>query len=231
MAQAGIPTLLALEVARGQASVDDRPTYPDRRDGAREPDLGPSSGCLRARSQAGYFDIAPNCAHALARGFGFAALSKDVFATLDYFCPQPRPSDRGMRLRGGTYSSLRISYVFVVMEVGSRNRLHVNATPHPTASWTLQQFREAIPSDHTYRWLLHDRSGTFSGDLDRAIKVMGVAVLKTPIRSPKASAYCERLIGSFVVDNKTSLLLRSPLCGVEAGAPPLAFLALSLSAT
>ena len=53
----------------------------------------------------------------------------------------------------------RILYVFVVMEVGSRKLLHVNATPHPTASWTLQQLREAIPSDHDYRWLIHDRSG------------------------------------------------------------------------
>lgn len=90
----------------------------------------------------------------------------------------------------------RILYVFVVMEVGSRKLLHVNATPHPTSSGTLQQLREAIPSDHAYRWLLHDRSGTFSGDLDRAIQVMGVAVLKTPLRSPKANAYCERLVGS-----------------------------------
>ena len=31
----------------------------------------------------------------------------------------------------------RILYVFVVMEVGSRKLLHVNATLHPTSSWTL----------------------------------------------------------------------------------------------
>jgi len=90
----------------------------------------------------------------------------------------------------------RILYVFVVMEVGSRRILHVNVTPHPTSSWTLQQLREAIPSDHAYRWLIHDRSGIFSEDLDHDVKTFGVAVLKTPIRAPKANAYCERLIGS-----------------------------------
>jgi len=90
----------------------------------------------------------------------------------------------------------RILYIFVVMEVGRRRILHVNVTPHPTSSWTLQQLREAIPSNHTYRWLIHDRSGIFSEDLDRDVKTFGVAVLKTPIRAPKASAYCERLIGS-----------------------------------
>ena len=31
-----------------------------------------------------------------------------------------------------------------------------------------------------------------------------------------ANAFCERLIGTFVMDNKTSVLWRSPLCGAEA---------------
>jgi hypothetical protein len=38
--------------------------------------------------------------------------------------------------------------VFIVIEVGSRRVLHYNVTAHPTADWTRQQFREAIPSDH-----------------------------------------------------------------------------------
>ena len=37
----------------------------------------------------------------------------------------------------------RVLYVFVVLEVGSR-RIVCNVTAHPTADWTLQQFREAI---------------------------------------------------------------------------------------
>ncbi len=39
-----------------------------------------------------------------------------------------------------------VLFVLIVMEVGSR-RLHHNVTAHPTADRTLQQFREAIPSD------------------------------------------------------------------------------------
>ena len=89
-----------------------------------------------------------------------------------------------------------ILYVFVVMEVGSRKLVHVNATPHPTSSWSLQQLREAIPSDHGYRWLIHDRSGIFSEDLNHSIEPLGIEVLKTPVRAPKANAYCERMIGS-----------------------------------
>jgi putative transposase len=94
-----------------------------------------------------------------------------------------------------SHSAFVSLYVFVVMEVGTRKLLHVNATLHPTSSWTLQQLREAIPSDHAYRWLVHDRSSIFSEDLDRSIEALGIEVLKSPVRAPKANAYCERLIG------------------------------------
>jgi transposase InsO family protein len=87
-------------------------------------------------------------------------------------------------------------YVFVAIEVESRKLLHVNAAAHPTLQWTLQQLREAIPSDHSYRWLVHDRSGIFSNDLDSALETMEVTAVKTPVAAPKANAYCERVIGS-----------------------------------
>ena len=54
-------------------------------------------------------------------------------------------------------ATFRLLYVFVIMEHATRKILHSNVTAHPTAHWTLQQLREAIPADHTYRFLLHDR--------------------------------------------------------------------------
>src|SRR5215469_385226 len=89
----------------------------------------------------------------------------------------------------------QILYLFVVMDLRTRRLLHVNTTPHPSSAWTQQQLREAILSDHGYRWLIRDRSGIFSVDLDRSVEAFGVAVLKTPVRAPKANAFCERLIG------------------------------------
>ena len=82
------------------------------------------------------------------------------------------------------------------MEIGSRRILHANVTANPTAEWTLQQFREALPWEHDYRWLIHDRDSIFSQALDEAIEDMLLTVLKTPFRAPLANAFCERLIGT-----------------------------------
>lgn len=90
----------------------------------------------------------------------------------------------------------RLVYVFIVMEIGTRRILHFNVTSHPTAAWTLQQFREAIPSDHSYGFLIHDRDSIFSAELDRELNSFGLKILRTPVRSPQANAYCERLIGT-----------------------------------
>jgi putative transposase len=93
-------------------------------------------------------------------------------------------------------ATFRLLYVFVVMEHATRRILHVNVTAHPTAAWTLHQLREAIPADHCYRFLLHDRDSIFSAQLDQSIRHLGLRVLKTPVRTPQANALCERLLGT-----------------------------------
>ena len=90
----------------------------------------------------------------------------------------------------------RTLYVFLLMEVGTRRIVHCNVTAHPTAAWTLQQLREAIPSDHSYRFLIHDRDSIFSAEVDQQLKAFGLRVLHTPARAPKANVYCERLVGT-----------------------------------
>jgi putative transposase len=94
-------------------------------------------------------------------------------------------------------ATFRLLYVFVALEVGSRRLLHhVNVTAHPTAAWTLQQFREVLTEPHAYRFGLHDRDSIYSPWLDAAVTAMGVRVLRTPIQAPVANAYCERLLGT-----------------------------------
>ena len=92
--------------------------------------------------------------------------------------------------------TFRLLYVFVVMDHATRRILHANVTAYPTAHWTLQQLREAIPADHRYRFLLHDRDSIFSQQLDQCVHNLGLRVLKTPPHSPQANALCERLLGT-----------------------------------
>jgi transposase InsO family protein len=93
-------------------------------------------------------------------------------------------------------ATFRQLYVFVIMEHATRRILHVNVTAHPTAQWALQQLREAIPADHAYRFLIHDRDRIFSQQLNQQVRHLGLRILKTPARSPQANALCERLLGT-----------------------------------
>ncbi len=93
-------------------------------------------------------------------------------------------------------ATFRLLYVFVILEIGTRRVAHFNVTAHPTADWTLQQFREVITGEQTRHFLIHDRDSIYSTDLDAGLKAMGLRILKTPFRAPQANAFCERLIGT-----------------------------------
>ena len=72
-----------------------------------------------------------------------------------------------------------------------RRLLHVNVTAHPTAEWTLQQLREAIPSDHRYRFLIHDRDafshGSGPGDSPSGAAGAEDATAEVPRPMPSAN--------------------------------------------
>jgi putative transposase len=90
----------------------------------------------------------------------------------------------------------RTLYVFVVLDVGSRRIIHWNVTAHPTAAWTIQQFRAIVPRDQPQRFLIHDRDSVYAAAVDDAVTAMGLTVLKTPVRCPQANAVCDRVIGT-----------------------------------
>jgi putative transposase len=87
-------------------------------------------------------------------------------------------------------------YVFVILDIASRQVVHWNLTRHPTAEWTIQQFRNGLPIDGPYRFLVHDRDDIFAPAVDDALDAMSLRVLKTPVRTPQANGYCERFIGT-----------------------------------
>jgi transposase InsO family protein len=93
-------------------------------------------------------------------------------------------------------ATFRLLYVFVVIEHRSRRLVHYNVTAHPSSAWTLQQLREAVGLDERFEYLLHDRDSIFAKHLDDSVRKLGITVLKSPPRCPKANAICERVIGT-----------------------------------
>ena len=110
-------------------------------------------------------------------------------------------------------ATFRVFYVFVVLDVGSRRIVHWNTTEHPTAEWTAQQLREALPWDSAPRYLLRDRDRIFGHDFVEQVKAMGIKQILSAPGSPWQRAYVERVIGTIrrecldhmVVFNESSL--------------------------
>jgi transposase InsO family protein len=86
-------------------------------------------------------------------------------------------------------------FVLVFLAHERRRVIHVAVTEHPTATWTVEQLREAFPWDQAPRFLVHDRDHAFDGWADTA-KAIGIDEVLTAPRSPWQNAYAERFIGS-----------------------------------
>ncbi len=92
--------------------------------------------------------------------------------------------------------SLRVLYGFFVIEHGRRRILHFNATYNPSASWVIQQLREAFPYNTAPRHLIFDRDSIFSAEVVRFITAIGTKPRRTSFRSPWQNPVAERWIGS-----------------------------------
>jgi transposase InsO family protein len=87
-------------------------------------------------------------------------------------------------------------FAFVVIALASRRVVHAAATRHPTDAWVAQQLREATPFDRRPSYLIRDNDGKFGAAFARVAAVSGIAILRTPVRAPRANAVCERFLGS-----------------------------------
>jgi hypothetical protein len=90
-------------------------------------------------------------------------------------------------------ASCRLLFVLILLAHDRRRVMHMAVTDHPTATWTAQQLRDALPWDEAPRFLLHDRDTAFAGV---AAAAMGMQEILTAPRSPWQNAYVERFIGS-----------------------------------
>jgi putative transposase len=92
--------------------------------------------------------------------------------------------------------TMRVLFVFLVLEHRRREVLHFNITEHPTAAWTSQQIVEAFADRDAPRYLIHDRDGIYGNEVGRRIASLHIEEVLTAPRSPWQNPYVERLIGS-----------------------------------
>jgi transposase InsO family protein len=102
-----------------------------------------------------------------------------------------------------------VVYIFVVMEITSRQIVLINATTSPSLPWVKQQIRQMTPWGNIPRFLIHDNDGIFGQYRDRQPRgnegrryrchldlwlreVIGIQGIPVPYGAPNASPYIER---------------------------------------
>ncbi len=95
---------------------------------------------------------------------------------------------------------LRRLYVLVLIHYDTRLVRIAGVTAKPIADWVTQQARnlciELAEQACAVKFLLRDRDTKFTASFDAVFAAQGIRAIRSPVRAPRASAVCERVIGT-----------------------------------
>ena len=91
---------------------------------------------------------------------------------------------------------LKTLYVLFFIELSTRRVRPAGVTAHPGSAWVTQQARNLAIEGRLAgtQFLIRDRDAKYSGPFDEVFRSEGVRVIRTPIRSPQATAFAERFV-------------------------------------
>ena len=92
-------------------------------------------------------------------------------------------------------ATFRVFYVFVVLE----SQLATDPPLECDRTSDRRMDGAAVPDGDVrrpHRFLIHDHDCIYSDRVDRTIAAMGPTILKTPVRSAQANAFCERVMNT-----------------------------------
>ncbi|MBI9060207.1 MAG: transposase [Labilibaculum sp.] len=109
--------------------------------------------------------------------------------------------------------NFKLLHVLVMIENHRRRIIHFNVTEHPTSIWSVQQMRNALYNENSYKYVIRDRDCKFGKYFGEKINDVGIKEIVTAYRSPWQNGYVERVIGTirrecldhFIVFNETHL--------------------------
>jgi putative transposase len=89
-------------------------------------------------------------------------------------------------------------YVLLFIELGSRRAHIAGCTANPSARCVTRQARQPTwtlgERPESFRFLIRDRDQKFTDSFDEVFRSLGLAIVRTPSRTPQANGVAERFV-------------------------------------